>query len=55
MPITALLACLMITLFTTAVFYSRMHSQPVTVIAMHQYRFVMWAFYLYYHIAFGSK
>ena len=55
LPITALLACRMITLFTTAVFYTRMHSQPVTVIAMYQYRFVMWAFYLYYHNAFGSK
>lgn len=45
----------MITWFTTAVLYIRVQSQPVTVIAMYRYRFVMWAFYLYYHNAFGSK
>ena len=40
-PITALLALPKMIMFTTAVFYTRQHSQPVTFIAMCQYLFVM--------------
>ena len=55
LPITALLALPKMIMFTTAVFYTRLHSLPVTVIAMFQYRFVMWPSYSYYHTAYGSK
>ena len=55
LPITAVFALPKMFMLTTAVSYTRQHSQPVTLIAMFQYRFVMWPSYSYYHTAYGSK